>query len=99
MRPRSPSADLAASVAAATAGSAITLTATEVGTDNQDFAPWLRVRGPTGAQLGSNSGLTTVTLNLTAQTTGTYTVVVSSNDGGLDGSGNYELTLTLPGSP
>jgi hypothetical protein len=78
----------------ATAGQSISLSITEVGT-NSAFVPWIRLRGPSGALVsgGNQSGDVTAQINVTAPVTGTYTVVVASNDAGNDASGDYSLTL------
>ena len=61
------------------------------------FYPWIRVFGPDGAQLGSQSGSRSAQINLTAPLTGTYTVVVTSAFVNVD-DGHYLLTLVkVPG--
>ena len=42
------------------------------------FYPWIRLFGPDGALLGSQSGARAAQINETAPLTGTYTVVVTS---------------------
>ena len=62
------------------------------------FNPWIRVFGPDGAQLGSQSGARSAQINLTAPLTGTYTVVVTSAFVNVD-DGHYLLTLVkVPGA-
>jgi hypothetical protein len=81
----------------ANAGQAVTVTAAEV-LGNTSFAPWLRVYGPTGSFIGEGFGPTGATVNLTAQLTGQYTVVVASSDSGganaYTGAGYYSITAT-----
>ena len=49
-----------------------------VGEVDPGFNPWIRLRGPDGATLGSIQGALTAQINVTAPLTGTYTVVVAS---------------------
>ena len=42
------------------------------------FNPWIRLRGPDGADLGSVQGALVETIDITAPLSGTYTVVVAS---------------------
>jgi uncharacterized repeat protein (TIGR01451 family) len=80
-------------------GASISIAIGEVG-DDTPFWPWIRVRGPDGATLGNTWGAVAAQLALTAPATGTYTVVVASNDSGFDATGNYLLTLAMtPGTP
>jgi Bacterial Ig domain len=63
------------------------------------FVPWIRLRDPTGAQVGNDSGALVGQINVTAPLTGTYTVVVGTNDIGADAQGSYQLTLAkTPGT-
>ena len=59
------------------------------------FEPWIRLRGPTGAQLVSSLGDKVAQINATAPLTGTYTIVVASSraSGYINGTGDYRLTL------
>jgi uncharacterized repeat protein (TIGR01451 family) len=75
-------------------GAAITLRIGELGTDSQ-FYPWLRLRGPNGQELDNAYGDLAAEVSVYAPTTGTYTVVVASNDSGYDATGDYRLTLAL----
>jgi precorrin-6B methylase 1 len=84
--------DLDAYSFTATAGEAIMLGVGEVGADSA-FAPWIRLRSPTGQNLGSQSGVLAAQIDVLAPATGTYTVVVTSGDAGVDGAGSYTLTL------
>jgi hypothetical protein len=74
----------------------LTITITDINSPGTDFTPWIRLRSPTGAQVGSSFGATTATIVVTAPATGIYTVLVSSADSGLDGFGDYELTVSGP---
>jgi pre-peptidase len=76
----------------ATAGETISLTISEVSA-NTAFVPWMRLRGPSGALVSGGNVANDVTaqINVTAQVTGTYTVVVASNDSGNDAAGDYEI--------
>lgn len=81
----------------AAAGQKISAQVSEL-TDNNDFRPWIRIWAPNGASLGSTSGVSTAALNnLTAPVSGTYLVMISSFDSGLDGTGTYQLTATISG--
>jgi hypothetical protein len=80
----------------ATAGDAIVLALGEVGVDSS-FQPWLRLRSPTGQNIGNTSGVLAAQIDIVAPVTGTYTVVISTFDTGLDATGDY--TLTLAGAP
>ncbi|MCC7155820.1 MAG: RHS repeat protein, partial [Bryobacterales bacterium] len=83
----------------ANAGDAITLSIGEV-TDSGSFWPWIRLRSPTGAQIGSGYGALTGHIDVAAAPlTGTYTLVVASADSGSNGTGTYRLTLAkTPGN-
>jgi hypothetical protein len=74
---------------------AILLKIGEVFTSETDpgLYPWIRLFGPTGALLGSNSGLLAAALSVTAPLTGTYTVVVTDGNTFGDKTGNYLLRL------
>jgi hypothetical protein len=75
----------------ASAGDAVSLTMSEVGT-NTGFQPWIRVHGPNGALMGGAAGNLWSAVNFTAPSTGKYTVLASRYDN-LDGTGQYQLTL------
>ena len=69
-------------------------------TDNNDFRPWIRVRAPNAAVVGSASGTDAAALNdLIAPATGTYTVLVASIDSGFNGTGSYRLTMSKTPGP
>ena len=75
----------------ANAGDAIMLGIGEVGATI--FTPWIRLKSPTGENLGSASGVLAAQIDATATVSGTYTVIVSTADAGFDGAGDYTLTL------
>jgi hypothetical protein len=82
-------------------GDRIALSIAEVlaGGADTGFVPWIRLVGPTGTQLGTNWGGLVGQITVTAPLTGTYTVLVASNDGGFDDTGSYQLTLAkIPGT-
>ena len=57
------------------------------------FVPWIRLYGPNGALLANNWGVWVAYLAVTAPLSGTYTVVVGTNDAANDAVGKYQLTL------
>jgi hypothetical protein len=63
------------------------------GETDPGFNPWIRLRGPTGAQLGSAQAALTTVINVTAPLTGLYTVVVASFTVN-DAPGLYQLTVS-----
>jgi hypothetical protein len=79
----------------ATQGSAIAVGIAEVVTGGVDpgFNPWIRLRGPTGAELGSFQDVLTAQISVTAPLTGTYTVVVASYTV-VSPSGSYVLQVS-----
>ena len=82
----------------ATAGDVIILSLGEVGVGS-DFSPWLRLLRPDASLAGSSAGPLAAQLEVVATLTGTYTVQVASGDVGLDGTGDYTLTLAkTPGA-
>lgn len=52
-----------------------------------DFLPWIRLVGPTGTLLGNTWNLAGAQITLNAPTTGTYTIIVGTNDAGLEATG------------
>src|SRR5688572_13563004 len=79
-------------------GDAIFLSLAEVGT-NTDYVPLIHLRAPNGALVNWSWGNVTAQVHVQAPQTGTYTVVVSTYDSGLDASGEYRLTLAhTPGT-
>ena len=83
----------------ATKGDAIALSLAEVfeGETDPGFWPWIRLRGPDGAQIGGTSQRLAAYLNVLAPLTGTYTVVVGDESvtGGGDTAGSYVLRLAM----
>ena len=62
------------------------------------FNPWIRLRGPDGADLGSVQGALIAAIDVKAPLTGTYTVVIASYTVAT-GTGEYLLTLAhTPGA-
>jgi hypothetical protein len=83
----------------ANAGERIAVHTGEI-TDTDDFRPWIRLWSPTGATLGSTSGLSAAAIdNVVAPVTGTYLVLVATFDSGVDGEGTYRLTMTHTPGP
>lgn len=64
-----------------------------------DFTPWIRLISPTGAVIGNNWNTNVGQINVVGPVTGTYTVVVSTNDAGNDGTGTYQLVVQKSGNP
>src|SRR5213594_3667198 len=58
-----------------------------------DFTPWIRLVSPTGTILANSFGVSAAQLAVTAPASGTYSVVVGTNDPGFDATGSYLLTL------
>ena len=82
----------------AAAGDAITASIGKTG-GTAEFTPWIRVRSPSGAVLGQDFGALAAQVTVTATTAGTYTVLVGTADSGVNGTGNYMLTLAhTPGA-
>src|SRR5438034_1842288 len=65
----------------ATQGDYIALSMGEVAPVSAGFRPWIRLVSPTGSLLGNGIGASAVQIAVTATTTGTYTVIVGTNDG------------------
>lgn len=59
-----------------------------------DFTPWMPLVAPNGAVVGNNQRPTSATLNVTAATTGTYTIILGTADTGNDASGSYSLSVS-----
>src|SRR3989454_394447 len=79
----------------ATQGDYIALSMGEVAPTSAVFQPWIRLVSPTGALLATSIGTSAVQIAVTAPTTGTYTVIVGTNDGvgRNNDTGSYLLTL------
>jgi hypothetical protein len=73
-------------------GAALTVSIGEVG-DNPLFVPWIRLRAPNGASLGSANNYQGAQIRATATQSGTYTVVVASADTAHVGTGIYNLQV------
>src|SRR5947207_187359 len=69
----------------------------EVAPATAGFQPWIRLVSPTGVLLGKGIGTSAVQIAAPAPTSGTYTVIVGTNDGTVsarnDDTGSYLLTL------
>ena len=81
-------------------GSPIMLSMTKV-SGTVDFTPWIRLVAPNGALIGNNFGAS-ATVNVSAPTTGTYTIILATGDSGADATGSYNLTVSgvnLPPRP
>src|SRR5947207_2098244 len=69
----------------------------EVAPATAGFQPWIRLVSPTGVLLGNGIGTSAVQIAATAPTSGTYTVIVGTNDGTVSArnndTGSYLLTL------
>jgi hypothetical protein len=80
-------------------GQAIVVTISEVpvgsGVPDPGFFPWIRVYNPTGSLVpfGSQSGNLTAQVSTTANLTGVFTIVVGTNDGGRDATGDYTVAV------
>src|SRR2546427_374913 len=79
----------------ATQGDYIALSMGEVAPTSAGFQPWIRLVSPTGVLLGNGIGTSAVQIAATAPATGTYTVIVGTNDGfgRNNDTGGYRLTL------
>lgn len=82
----------------ATAGQTLTLSVAETGATS-NFFPYIRLRGPNGAQVTSNWGAVAAEINHVASLSGTYTVLVSSADSSTAGTGDYILRLAQSPAP
>src|SRR5439155_160452 len=79
----------------ATQGDYIALRMGEVAPVSAGFRPWIRLVSPTGVLLATSAaGASAVQVAATAPTTGTYTVIVGTNDGfgRNEDTGSYLLT-------
>ena len=56
--------------------------------------PIIRLRAPNGSLVDWSYNHVVAQVNARAPATGIYTVVVGTNDSGLDAAGDYLLTLT-----
>lgn len=74
-------------------GSPLQMTMTKV-SGTADFTPWIRLVAPNGTVIGNNWGPTSGTVNVSAPSTGTYTIILGTADAGTDASGSYSLSVT-----
>jgi hypothetical protein len=83
-------------------GIAVSLGKTPSASDST-FYPWLRLKGPDGSLLretfASYSGTNSVDVDQRAPLTGTYTVLVASNNSSQSGPAGYVLTLAKTPGP
>jgi hypothetical protein len=82
----------------ANAGEAIVIRAGET-SSGSPLTPYLRLFNPNGTQVDYQSGYSAAEVQVTANATGTYLVVVADGNTGWIGSGDYRLTLAKTGSP
>lgn len=85
-----PVGDLDAWTLTVHAGEAIVVHMSEV-VAGSALTPWLRLYGPTGALLRSNSGAGAADVSMTAASSGTYLLVAADLSSGWAGSGTYQL--------
>src|SRR3989442_9388800 len=80
----------------ATQGQVITLSISEAAPVSAGFQPWIRLVSPTAALVGNSFGAAAAQIAVTVPTTGTYPVIVGTNDGfgRNNDTGSYLLTLT-----
>src|SRR5438034_935230 len=82
----------------ATQGEVITLSISEVAPATAGFQPWIRLVSPTGVRRGQRTGAPGAQISEAWPTSGTYTVIVGTNDGTVSArnndTGSYLLTLT-----
>jgi trimeric autotransporter adhesin len=77
----------------ACAGDPIRVRADEI-TQTNNFAPWVRVYGPSGLLLGSVFGATSAEVSLIATNRGTYLAVIGNNEYYNNaGNGTYQLVV------
>src|SRR5207244_1335098 len=81
----------------ATQGDYIALSMGEVAPVSAGFQPWIRLVSPTGVLLATGIGTSAVQIAVSAPASGTYTVIVGTNDGTTSArnndTGSYLLTL------
>jgi hypothetical protein len=94
-----PTGDLDVWTFTATAGDRIGAEVGEITDTNAQLTPWIRIWAPGGASLGNTWGNSAASLEVVAPATGTYLVLVASNDGGHLGTGTYRLTMTHTPGP
>jgi hypothetical protein len=74
-------------------GSTIDITITEL-SGTVDYTPWIRLIAPNGAVIANSSAASSAHISVPAPSTGTYTVILGSQDVGFDGTGTYSLSVT-----
>ena len=63
-------------------------------TQTNNFAPWIRLYGPSGILLGSAFGATFAEISITATNRGTYLIVIANNEYYNNaGNGTYQLVV------
>lgn len=72
----------------------LTITVTDLNSPGTVFSPFIRLRSPTGTNVGVAFNAMTATINIVAPATGLYTVVVASGDSGFSGFGDYVITVS-----
>jgi hypothetical protein len=78
----------------ASQGSTLTVSISEVvQVPDPGLVPWIRLRGPTGVLLDSESGALAAQINVNAPVTGLYTVLTGTNDTGHDATGSYLVSV------
>src|SRR5262249_46857729 len=83
----------------ATAGDHIAVHIGEITDAAGNFTPWIRIWAPNGAQLGGSYGSSATALDVVANVTGNYLVLVASYDSGFDGSGTSRITMAHTPGP
>ena len=79
----------------ANGGDDIVVQIMELTDDGNGFDPWIRLYGPDGKLLGSDSGSLAAEVAVKAPSSGTFTVLVSDGgSGGVVGTGTYRLTIS-----
>lgn len=66
---------------------------------NPNFTPWIRLRGPDGASLGSEALTDNPEIEVRAPSTGTYSVLVTNAGDNQAGAATYLLTLAKSPGP
>src|SRR5262249_47283081 len=83
----------------ATAGDRIDVHIGELTDSNGVFQPWIRIWAPNGASLGSDYNAAAAVVEVVANATGNYLVLVGSYNTGYTGTGTYQITLTKTPGP
>jgi hypothetical protein len=78
---------------------AVSIGEIEASSNDPDFSPWIRLRGPDGSTLDDEFGNNKTEIEVRATLTGTYTVLVAGRSQFQDRPGNYILTVVkAPGT-